>query len=90
MRNITTNLVTLLLIVACGSTQASPIFVDQDDSCDDCDAVLVVPEADTDSLGRVTGSDGSKWKEGADGVYRSEDGTECRWSASLEEWSCEK
>lgn len=87
--NICNLLFVLLLAVSCAPAQAEPIFID-DEACDDCGAVVIDPQGDTDASGNIEGSDGSKWKEGADGRFRSDDGQECEYSKSLEEWSCEK
>ena len=70
----------LLLLNQCATTHAD-IFEDEPQHCEET--------CTEDPAGRIEDIDGTKWKEGADGTYRSEDGKKCKWSEALGEWICE-
>ena len=80
------------ILFACSlSCVAAPLFVDSGDDDNDDDeeqSVIVCTDCAEDSLGRVEGSDGSKWNNGADDHWRSDSGEDCYFSKSLEKYIC--
>lgn len=76
------------LLAFSASSIATPLFVDSDDEADSEDGIVVCVDCKEDSLGRVDGSDGSKWKEGADGHWRSDGGEDCYYSKPLDKYIC--
>lgn len=83
-RDIIFNVLINLLLLPTNAMADGVLFPDEDTE-DQCSISCT-----EDSLGRVEDTDGTKWKQGADGTYRSEDGKECRWSKALGEWVCGK
>jgi hypothetical protein len=67
---------------------AAPLFVDEEDDDSEEESVVVCTDCKEDSLGRVEGSDGSKWKQGADDHWRSDSGEDCYYSKPLDKYIC--
>ena len=77
-----------LLLTAHTLSFAAPLFVDEEDGDDSEESVAVCTDCKEDSLGRVEGSDGSKWKQGADDHWRSDTGEDCYYSKPLDKYIC--
>lgn len=78
-----------LLLTAHTLSFAAPLFVDEEENNDsEEESVVVCTDCKEDSLGRVEGSDGSKWKQGADDHWRSDTGEDCYYSKSLDKYIC--
>ena len=77
----------LVLVSGISVAHSSPLFEDDDSvqQCGVCDS-----ESDTheDSLGRIEDIEGDKWKQGADGTWRSDGGESCKWSEALGKFVC--
>jgi len=80
-----TQLFAAILTLCAAQTSLAGLF--DEETAQQCDRECT--EESEDSLGRIEDTDGTTWKQGADGAYRSEDGQECRWSTALGEWDCE-